>query len=328
MVNVKIRGHDVNIDVREELEAFEWHRAKWTHDKLIAASPFRYDRSPSFFVLLEKSGDYPAGTWGDSGAYDDEWKSGGLIKLLAFLRNETYEETVEYIVTKYGEFSEDSDKRIISPRLLSVDFSNALQSDIIKRNVSPYLTKRGISEVVQLEAHVGKSRHYGFVAIPWHSPDGKLSNVKYRATRGKTFFYESNARPIRELVFGANLYTNSTNDLIVCEAEIDALSWRTAGFNAVAVGGVAFTKQQAEIIRRLPFSRLVVAGDNDKAGARFNTQVVQALQGRDLAVIQGHQSDCKDANDVLCKYGVGSLKEAVEQALDLPTINLPRFGRS
>lgn len=328
MANVKIRGHDVRIDVQAELEEFEWYRAKWSHNKLIAASPFRYDRSPSFFVLLEENGEYPAGSWGDSGAYDDEWKSGGIVKLLSFLRNETYEETQEYLLSKYVELSETNDVMLILPRLRVSPFKRNLQRDIIERQASPYLTKRGISEEVQTEAKVGKSRHYGFVAIPWHSPDGQLSNVKYRATKGKTFFYERNARPIRELVYGADLYNRSYDDLIICEAEIDALSWRTAGYNAVAIGGVAFTQQQADIIRRLPFKRLIVAGDNDKAGARFNAQIVQALKGRDLAVIQWRNCPFKDANDVLLAKGIGGLREAFEDALDLPTINLPHIRMS
>lgn len=321
---IKIRGYDIFIDVQSELEEFEWHRPKWLHNKLIAASPFRYDRSPSFFVLLEENGDYPAGSWGDSGAYDDEWKSGGIVKLLAFLRNETYEETQDYLLSKYSESSNNGDLMLILPRLRRDTFKSVLHRDIIERQPSPYLTKRAISEEVQVEAKVGKSRHYGFVAIPWYSPDGRLSNVKYRATKGKTFFYERNARPIRELVFGADLYNRSYDDLIICEAEIDALSWRVAGYNAIAVGGVSFTTQQADIIRRLPFKRLMVAGDNDKAGARFNAQVVQALIGRDLAVIQWRESVYKDTNDVLLAKGIGGLIEAFENAYDLPTI-IPRI---
>lgn len=319
MAQINIRGQTLNIDVQSELEDYEWSRAKWSNDKLIATSPFRYDRSPSFFVNLE--GEY-AGAWGDSGAYDDDWASGGIVKLLAFLRNETTDETTEYLLEKYSEISISGDFRLILPKLDLPNGKRTLPRDTIIRQQSPYLTKRGISADIQSQAGVGKSRHYGFVAIPWHSPDGRLANVKYRATRGKTFFYESNARPIRELVYGADLYVKSTSDLVLCEAEIDALSWRSAGYNAIAVGGVAFTREQTDIIRRLPFSRLVVAGDNDKAGARFNAQVVQAMRGRDLAVAEWRVSGCKDANDVLLSNGVGALVATFEQAIELPTINV------
>ena len=317
MAQIKIRGQTINVDIESELREFEWTRPKWTGDKLIAASPFRYDNTPSFFVNLD--GEY-AGCFGDSGAFDDEWAGGGFVKLLSFLRNETYEESEQYLLEKY-DFSTESDKIIlVLPKLRHNTKTKVIERAIIERT-SPYLENRGICESVQMQARVGKSKHYGFVAIPWHNPDGSLANVKYRATRGKTFFYERNARPIRELVYGADLYVKSSEDLIVCEAEIDALSWRTAGYNAVAVGGVAFTKQQADILRRLPFNRLVVAGDNDKAGARFNAQVVRAMLGRDLAVVEWRESRFKDANDVLVSEGIGGLVAAFEQAVELPTIN-------
>lgn len=319
MANVKIRGHNVNIDLRDELEQFDWVRPKWSHDKLIAASPFRYDRTPSFFVTLD--GEF-AGAWGDSGAYDEDWRSGGFVKLLSYLRNETSEETADFLLHKYADFTENDDKRIILPYLTKETVQQHLSHDIIQVAISPYLSKRSISTEVQSQARVGKTRYNGFVGLPWHSPDGRLANVKYRATRGKTFFYEKEAVPIRTLVYGADLYVRSTDDLIVCEAEIDALSWRTAGYNAVAVGGVAFTDMQASILARLPAKRLLLAGDNDKAGQRFNARIVERMRGqsRPLALVQLASADCKDANEALCKYGTVALREAVTDALDLPQL--------
>lgn len=318
---IKLGEHEAIIDVEAELREFDWIRPKWTYDKLIAASPFRYDRTPSFFVNLVERNGFPEGTWSDSGAYDESYKSGGIVKLLAFLRNETYEETTEYLIAKYVELSESTDYMLILPRLRNNYVSLPLSSSIIETGLSPYLTRRKISEEVQSQAGVGKSRYYGFVAIPWYSPDGQLSNVKYRATRGKTFFYEKDARPIGKLVYGANLYNTSYDDLIVCEAEVDALSWRTVGVNAIAVGGVSFSKEQADIIRRMPFKRLIVAGDNDKAGHRFNAQVVRALRNeRSLAVIDWTGVSSKDANEVLCLHGGRALRAVYEGAHDLPTL--------
>lgn len=317
---IKIRERDVDVDIRSELDAFEWHRAKWSQDKLIAASPFRYDRSPSFFVRLEPYGDYPAGTWSDSGAYDDEYKSGNFIKLLTFLRNETYEEVSEYLLSKYAEISENRYERLILPDLRVNTGKSTLKRDIIEVRKSPYLSKRGISEEVQLEARVGKSRYNGFVAIPWHDVNGELANVKYRATRGKAFFYERGGRPIRELVFGVDLYKRYNGDIILCEAEIDALSWRTAGIAAVAIGGVAFTHWHADILRRLPCDRIIVAGDNDLAGARFNAQVVSAMKAdKRLAVLEWRGIAEKDANDILVgSGGIEALRDTLANATDVP----------
>lgn len=319
MANVKIQGYTINIDIEAELQEFEWDRPRWSSGKLIAASPFRYDRTPSFFVNLD--GDL-AGVWGDSGAYEDDWKSGGIVKLLAYLRNETVEESSEYLLGKYGNFNSDEEFRLILPKFPNYSCKRILPCDIITVVTSPYLTKRAISTEVQAQSKVGKSRHKRFVAIPWYAPDGSLANVKYRATKGKAFFYEKGATPIGELVYGADLYVKSSGDLIVCEAEIDALSWRTAGYNAVALGGVAVTPQKISILQRIPFTRLVVAGDNDKAGVKFNSRVVQAFKGCDLAVIDWEGSNFKDANEVLVRCGTEALRGVFMKAKEIPTFDV------
>lgn len=315
---INIQGHSVDIDVESELREFDWIRPKWTHDKLIAASPFRYDRTPSFFVnLIERNG-YPAGTWSDSGAYDDDYKSGGIVKLLSFLRNETYEETTDYLLSKYSELSENNYERLILPNLLIKVGKSYLNRDIINVQQSPYLTKRCISASVQEMANVGKSRYIGFVAIPWNDANGELANVKYRATKGKAFFYERGGRPIRELVYGADLYKRYAGDIIVCEAEIDALSWRTVGVAAVAVGGVAFTEQQADILRRLPCERIIAAGDNDKAGAKFNEQVANALKyDKRVYSLDWRGIAEKDANALLCNGGSEALRTTLLNVIDV-----------
>src|SRR5690625_6287102 len=80
---ITVSGKQVEVDIEGELRRYPWHKERWTSEKLIACSPFRDDNTPSFFVNL--SGEY-AGTWGDSGAYEDEYRSGNFVKLLGFLR--------------------------------------------------------------------------------------------------------------------------------------------------------------------------------------------------------------------------------------------------
>lgn len=315
---VKIRSQPVNIDIRSELEAFDWQTPRWSHDKLIAASPFRYDKSPSFFVNLD--GEF-AGTWADSGFYDENWKSGGIVKLLAFLRNETYEETEDYLLDAYGYGEQVERQRLIVPHLRERKTFRPLDASLIEVMASPYLLTRGISAEVQLAAGVGRSKHARFVAIPWRLPDGRLANVKYRATRGKTFFYERGGYPIRQAVWGADLVTDG-KPCVICEAEIDAMSWHTAGYNAVAIGGVSFNRKQAEIVKMIQTDYFVVAGDNDKAGQRFNDSVVSALKGERLAVMRWADDRHKDANDVLRNEGTEGLRRLIKDVSDIPVLRI------
>jgi hypothetical protein len=55
METLRIRGQDVAVDIRTELEQFNWTRPKWSADKLIAASPFRYDKTPSSSSTLPEN---------------------------------------------------------------------------------------------------------------------------------------------------------------------------------------------------------------------------------------------------------------------------------
>jgi len=299
---------ETQIDVRAELEEFDWPHARWSHDKLIAASPFRYDRSPSFFVRLEPYGDLPAGVWSDSGAFDDEWRSGTITKLLAFLRNETEAETDYYLASKYGF---DIEREVIvlkTPNFRLYNSRNYLPPTTVEPCVSPYLLSRGISAEVQELAGTGKSAHKGFTAIPWYTPNGHIANVKYRSTRGKAFFYEKGAWPIGELVYGANMVKAQAETLVICEAEIDALSWWTAGIPAIAVGGVAFSDKQADIVRRLPFETLLLAGDNDRAGQAFNERIRRKMGGVFMRKLGYEGIAQKDANAIVTTQGPETLR--------------------
>lgn len=301
MPNIKIRGQTVDVDIESELREFDWgYRARWTPDKLIAASPFRYDQTPSFFCNLD--GPY-AGTWKDSGAYDVEGESGGFVKLLAFLRNESYEETEDYLLAAYG-YRPDGTLKMPKLNLRLPKPFRALPETTIDQAVSPYLSRRGISAEVQCMVGVGKGAYRGFTAIPWRMPDGRLANVKYRATRGKAFFYHRGGYPIRHLVWGSDIvYSQRVRIAVLCEAEIDAMSWWTVGQPAVAIGGVAFTEEQADILRRSPLEEIWLGGDNDKAGQKFNEQAERMLHGYVRLRAIEWPDGVKDANESLAKNG-------------------------
>lgn len=316
-----IRGTPVDIDVRTELEAFNWTRPRWSTDKLIAASPFRYDQTPSFFVRLVDHGDYPAGTFADSGAYDSEWQSGNFVKLLAFLRNETYEETEEYLLASYGVLTEGETVKLRPIRLKLQRVRQTLNGEVLRDFTSDYsyLLSRGISEEVQRQAGVLFNPQANAAVIPWRLADGRLANVKYRKTRGKVFWYQRDAWPIRELVFGLDRAGPTT---VLCEAEIDALSFREAGYNAVAVGGASFNDFKRDLILRSPIEELVIATDNDKAGEKLRREVERSLSGQVRLRHAYINKEVKDANEALVKYGAEALRAAVDRSEGVAVLRL------
>lgn len=306
MATIDIRKKYIAVNVRAELEEFDWGRdAKWSHDKLIARSPFRDDETPSFFVRLEPYQDYPAGIWSDSGASDMSWYKGDFVKLLSFLRHETRGETEDYLLDKYA--PREGKRVIVPPHIPRNRTYPTIDDSIIEVLPSPYLRKRGISDAEQLRAGTGKGPYRGYVALPWRFPDGRLMNVKYRATKGKMFFYEDDAYPIGRLVWGADSVRESTAIMVV-EAEIDALSWRTAGFEAVATGHGAISEEQVDILLQLPAAMYIAAGDNDLVGKRFNEQLKRVLgKRRVVGELDWQGIPHKDANDILRAEGIDGL---------------------
>jgi Toprim-like len=310
---INVKGRMIDVDIRAELERFSWQRARWTNDKLIAASPFRYDRTPSFFVNLD--GEY-AGTWGDSGAYDSEWRSGNFVKLLAFLRNETEDETAEYLLETYAAtygFGGFENLTLRIPRLTIERKREALDGGILTGFAEDYtyLKGRGISESVQRQLGVRYDAERQAAVIPWFMPDGRLANIKYRLTRGKAFWYEKGALPIRDLVYGLDLRSNVA---VLTEAEIDAMSWRQIGVMGLATGGVSFTAAKCDLILRSAIERLYIATDNDKAGRKLRDEVIRSLRGKIELLNVEFERGFKDSNEVLVRAGESALREALEQA--------------
>src|SRR5690606_12316688 len=112
---------------------------------------------------------------------------------------------------------------------------------------------------------------------------GRLANVMYRATRGKLFFYERGGWPRRKLLYGIDVVKRlNARTAALCEAPIDALSWYEASEGdivGIATGGVTLSQEQADLIKRSSIETIILAGDNDKAGAKFNAECERKLSG-------------------------------------------------
>jgi len=291
------------IDVRTELEAFDWTAATWTSRKLLAASPFRYDTHPSFFVNLETGG------WHDSGATDPDWQSGNFTKLLAYLRQESYEETAEYLSAKYGNgyvltYDETGRPTFKPPDLLKARVKpRRIPSYILDdyRYRSEYLGRRGISEEIQRLMNVGYDMTQKAVTIPWFNADGSLGNVMYRKTAGKTFWYRSDSRPIGEMLYGINIvYKHRIKSVGIVEAPIDALTLMSNGICGIATGGTAITADKLALILRSPIEELTIWRDQDGAGRIWQRKLVEGLRGKVRLKIAKIPTEYKDVNEAAC----------------------------
>ncbi|GAA0840641.1 hypothetical protein GCM10008915_36620 [Bifidobacterium pullorum subsp. gallinarum] len=322
----------MEIDVRAELELFEWERATWTHDRLIAVSPYRYDRTPSFYVYTADTATAQAGYWGDPGATDPEWSRGGIVKLLAFLRDETPGETIEYLRDKYGETTDGAHTNPdglpqLKPLKLETERRKyrPLDSAILDRYKwrHPYLGRRSISEPVQRLMRIGFDRDRNAVVIPWFNPDGTLGAIKYRRVDTKVFWYERGGRPIREMLYGIDVvYARRLRKVALVEAEVDAMTLMSAGIPAMATGGAkSWNAGKRDMIARSPIEEIVVIRDIDAAGRAWRNRIASDLRGivrLECAIIPSY---VKDVNEYANIKGLSKVKSGYKNAVSIDNLS-------
>lgn len=298
MINILRNGreYELNVDVLEELSPFEWNRARPKERELVACSPFRDEKSPSFSINLE------TGLWKDFGS-TDTYSQGNLVSLLSYLQNETPEDVERYLLEKYGIDFQDEDTLELNIHL-SMDEEEkpkTISLDEYKPYAfrHSYLNGRGVSERVQRSFKIGYDKKGKAIAIPWFNKDGEIINVKFRSISTKRFYYFPNGQAIKNHIYGMNfIYRMNIKKAFLVESEIDALYLWSCGFPAIALGGSNMSKPQIQLIHRSPIETLVIATDNDAVGRSVREKVIKEFVGykelHDLVL----PSTAKDVNEV------------------------------
>lgn len=197
---------------------------------------------------------------------------------------------------------------------------------IPKPEAIQYLTGRGIAEEIIAKYEVTvRNDHPDVVVFPFYDEKGTLRYIKYRNTKpvkkGAKEYQEAGTMPI---LFGMKQADAANRRMIVTEGEIDALSVATAGYtNTFSIpNGV-------NNYRWVPwcwdwmhtnFDEIVIFGDHehghitmvDDFNRRFGDAIIIKV------VREEDYKDCKDANDILRKYGTDQIKTCVNNAEPLP----------
>jgi len=147
-----------------------------------------------------------------------------------------------------------------------------------------------------------------------------LTNIKYRNSQ-KVF---QQVKGGSKVFYKLNDLENQT-DCIITEGEIDALSFEVAGFqNVVSVPDGGINPEVKQIQTKLDYldncseyfknmHRIYLATDSDAPGIRLREELARRL-GKSRCWIVRYPNGCKDANDVLVKYGSNKLKECINSA--------------
>jgi twinkle protein len=123
-------------------------------------------------------------------------------------------------------------------------------------------------------------------------------------------------------------------DLVICEGEMDALSFRQAGIFAVSVPNGAPSTLSSDGSNGAKYSylwdakkyiemadRIILATDSDEPGRLLSEEIARRIgKARCWRVV--YPDGCKDANDVLVTLGESSLKDVLSSATPWPVTGL------
>lgn len=157
----------------------------------------------------------------------------------------------------------------------------------------------------------------GRVAAFPYNREGKAYAAKFRTAEGKNW---RSTQGVSRGLYNEDCLKAGDGPVVVTEGEIDALSVMQAGYmRAVSLpdGWSADGEKRQSLLDAEPLLRnapfVIVAGDNDEAGASLPKAVANILLGHDVRFVTWPEG-CKDANDVLIKHGEGVLSKCLTEA--------------
>lgn len=196
---------------------------------------------------------------------------------------------------------------------------------IPKESAVKYLESRGISADVAKRYEITvHNDHENVLVFPFYDDRNILQFVKYRKTdfnpdmdKNKEWC-EKDCKPI---LFGMKQCNSNFDRLIMTEGQLDSLSVTTAGVeNAVSVpnGAKGFTWVPYCFNWVSKFEEIIVFGDFERGHMSLLEDIQQRFPNKIKYVREQDYKGCKDANDILQRYGVEAVRSAVENAVMVP----------
>lgn len=181
-----------------------------------------------------------------------------------------------------------------------------------------YLQSRGISQEICKQYEI-TTKTNNILVFPFKNENGELKFIKYRKTdfdKSKDKNKEWCEKDCMPILFGMNHSDPEDGPLIITEGQIDSLSVAEAGLlNAVSVptGMNGFTWIPHCWDWFQSFKELIIFGDCEKGKVTL-TELADRFNGLTRIVREEDYKGCKDANELLQKYGKEAVIAAVNNA--------------
>lgn len=188
-----------------------------------------------------------------------------------------------------------------------------------------FLRSRGISREITERYHITTHKdHDNQLVFPFYDDDGTLQFIKYRKTdfdKSKDKNKEWCLSGCCPILFGMQQCNRDNKTLVITEGQIDSLSVAECGIeNAVSVptGAKGFTWVPYCWDFLTSFETVIVFGDHENGHITLLDEIRDRLSGGSVRVKHVRPEDykdCKDANELLLKYGRQAVVDAVSNAV-------------
>lgn len=184
-----------------------------------------------------------------------------------------------------------------------------------------YMESRGISKAICEKYSITVSKDdESVLVIPFYDEKDELTFIKYRHTDydpKKHTGKEWCIKDTKPILFGMSQCNPENKTLITTEGQIDSLSVAEAGIeNAVSVptgkNGFSWVPYCWDWLQQ--FETLIVFGDREGDTITLLEEMSNRFNGLVKHVRLEDYKDCKDANDILRKYGAEQIRACIENA--------------
>lgn len=201
---------------------------------------------------------------------------------------------------------------------------------VFKKNPEPiepkdeaieYLQSRGISSEIARRYQITADAE-GNIVFPFIDEEQQMQFIKYRNPDPKEGqskeWCERDCKPI---LFGMAQCDTSLKTLVITEGQLDSLSLSEAGIkNAISVptGANGFTWVPHCWNWMSQFTKIIVFGDYEKGHITLYNEIAARWKQNVWHVREEDYQDCKDANEILQKYGAEQIRKCVARAVRKP----------
>lgn len=166
------------------------------------------------------------------------------------------------------------------------------------------ITERRLNPITVTSAKVAEDETGESAVFPYYEKDPESGKdvcvhrkvMKLARPNGKKEIYST--KGTKRCLYGKNLITENVSELVICEGEIDALSWHSWGIPAVSVpNGVSdFEWMDIDWEYLARFEKIYVSMDMDEPGAQAAQDIVKRLGLHRCFIVSLPR---KDANECL-----------------------------